>query len=72
MIRYFTARIRDEELLKFMWQLKTIITPPSCRKTMGYLSTNLVGHYHVPCLVIHRMHLNSLLNMRKNVEKAAL
>lgn len=54
---------------KFMWQLKTMISPPPCHKTLGCLSTSLVGHYHVSCLVIHRVHSGLLCLMRKNMGK---
>ena len=60
MIQCFAARIRAEEPFKIYVAIKNHYhSSPPCRKTLGCLSTNLVGPYHVPCLVIHRVHSDS-------------
>lgn len=45
-------RLKLKNHLKFMWQLRAIITPPPtpCHKPLDCLSTNLVGHYYIPPL----------------------
>lgn len=62
-------RLELKNHLKFMWQLRAIITPPPpCRKTFDCLSTNLVGHYYIPSLVNQRVCFAALLNEGRAIE----